>query len=199
MSDGGIALVQVLQIGGLAGVISAVVAASIKEHFDGRERARKAQFLALRLSLALETYFRICVDRIFDIEDFRGSRGNGGDNHVGLPAFVAFPPDSDDWRYLKHSITDELLNFPSEVRAIDESIHFEVFMDGRGADDGPDPEITLKPLYEVAFRSIELAKKVRDQHALPEVERARALEGRLLEKQTAFLDHLQRERAETGF
>jgi hypothetical protein len=121
--------VQVLQVGGLAGVISALFGGGVKEFFEWRERKRKARYLALRLSLVLEDYYHACTDRVYDIGNYHSSRGTIGRHDVGLPDLADYPVDPIAWMYLNQTIADEVLSLPAAIRAIDEGIKFHVNLD----------------------------------------------------------------------
>lgn len=184
--------VQILQIGGLAGVISAIINGGVKEFFEWNERKRKARYLALRVSLILERYYHACADRAGDINEYLDSRSNGGSNEVGLPDLAEYPSDAVSWVYLDQGIADEVLSFPAELSAINEGIYYNVNMDFDP--DGPNSEWTLEPLYEMAFKTISLARRVREAHGLSTQNRTKASEVRLLERQKHFLDKLEARR-----
>lgn len=198
MEDQTITWVQILQVGGLAGVISALFSALfgglVKEFFEHRERTRKAQHLALKLSLVLESYYHACRDRVYDIENYHSSYANAGSNDVGLPDITEYPDDPVAWVYLEKTVADEVLSFPAAIQAIDEGIKFNAYSDHMP--DGPDPEWTLEPLYEMAFRSIELARRVRSEHRIVETNRTHESETHLKQSRDRFLTKLteQRER-----
>lgn len=86
--------VEVLKVGGLAGVISAVIASLLREVSGYLDRRRQARYLALRLSLLFERYFYTCVRHIDDLRDYVSSRGNAGDITPGLPKVPEYPSDS---------------------------------------------------------------------------------------------------------
>lgn len=177
--------IQILQVGGLAGVISALIGGGVKEFFEWQERKRKARYLALRLSLIFEEYYHACADQIYDIESFHSSGGNAGSNDVGLPKLADYPLDANAWIYLDESVADHVLSMPASIRAIDEAIIFNANLDFQP--DGPDPECTLEPLFEMAFRSIRLARRIRSTHGLSEANRTQESEVRLKERQERFL------------
>jgi hypothetical protein len=192
---------QILQVVGLAGAVSAVVSAlitgGVKEFLEWRERQRKVRYLALRIALVLEAYYHACADRIADIENFHSSRGAMGSNDVGLPDIPAYPADSAEWTVLDPSIVDEVLSLPTAICAIDDGIAFSLHMDF--SPDGPDPDMTLGPLYEMAFRSIALARRVRPTHGLSEISRTRESEFRLRERHERFLQAQAAERQESRY
>jgi hypothetical protein len=184
MEGQSITLLQILQVGGLAGVVSALVGGVINEYFEWRDRRRKVRYLALRISLILEKYYNDCAGRVVDIENFISSRGAVGANEVGLPKPADFPEDPVAWIYLDESVTDEVLSLPAAIRSLNEGIWFDVDMDG--APGGPDPTWTLGPLYEMAFRSIRLARRVRSMHGLSEIHRTDESEKWLRESREKF-------------
>lgn len=198
MEDQTITWLQIFQVGGFAGIISALFSALfggvVKEFFEWRERKRKAQYLALKLSLVLERYYYACTDRVYDIENYRSSNGHGGSNDVGLPDITEYPDDPIAWIYLDKTLADEVLSFPAAIQAIDEGIRFNAYWDSMP--DGPDPKCTLEPLYEMALRSIELARRVRSKHDIVETNRTRESEAQLKQSRDRFLTKLteQRER-----
>lgn len=184
-----ISWIQILQVGGLAGVISALISGGVKEIFEHLERRRKARYLALRLALILENYYRACADRIYDIDLHIGSNGAAGNNFAGFPKLVAYPDDPIAWIYINQGVADEVLNLPAEIAAINDGINFNIGMDMDP--DGADPDITLKPLYEMAFRSIALARKVRSKHKLSKTNRTAESEQQLRGHQEKFLKELR--------
>lgn len=191
--------IQIFQVGGLAGILAGIISAfvngGIKEFLEHRERKRKARFLALQISLILENYYHACAERLYDIENFRGSNGHGGSNEVGLPDIADYPSDPSSWLYLKSEIADEVLSFPSVIRSVNSGISFNVWFDSDM--DGPDPRWTLQPLYETAFRTAELVRRVRQEQGLPATNRTLESEKHLNEKQQQFLSWLrERERRE---
>jgi hypothetical protein len=192
MDGQAITWVQILQVGGLAGVVSALFSVGVRELFEWLERKRRARYLALRLSLVLEDYYHACTGRVYDIENYHSSEGDIGRNDAGLPDLADYPADPVAWMYLNNSIADEVLSLPAAIRAIDEGIHFDINLDRQP--DGPDPELTLEPLYEMAFRSIELARRVRLTHGLSETNRTRESEVRLKENQERLLQALRERR-----
>lgn len=187
MENQTINLLEILQVGGLAGIISALFSGGIKESFEWMGRKRKARYLALRISLALEAYYNACRDRAYEIEDFHSSRGEVGKNHVGLPIIAEYPADPEAWMYLNTNIVDEILSLPASIQAIDESIYFNVNMDS--LPDGPDKEWTLEPLYEMAFRSIDLARRVRSSAGLSNTKNTIDSEIRLAKDHRDFLNN----------
>jgi hypothetical protein len=185
--------VQILQVGGFAGVVSALFAAlfggGVKEFFEWHERKRKARYLALKLSLVLEDYYYACRDRIYSINNYSGSNGNAGSNDVGLPKISTYPEDPVAWIYIDQAIADEVLSLPASIQLIDEGISFNAYMDH--VPDGTDPVWTLEPLYEMAFRSIDLARRIRLKNGLPELDRTRTSEDSLREYQKKILIELK--------
>ena len=164
----------------------------MKEFFEHRERTRKAQHLALKLSLVLESYFHSCSDRVYDIENYHSSNANAGSNDVGLPDIAEYPDDPVAWVYLNKTLVDEVLSFPAAIHAIDEGIKFNAYSDHMH--DGPDPQWTLEPLYEMAFKAIELARRIRSEHGLSEANRTDASEAHLKESRDRFLTKLTERR-----
>jgi hypothetical protein len=160
---------EILKIGGLAGVVSAFFGALFKEASEWMERRRKARFLALKLSVLLEEYFRACTDRLSDIEIYVSSHGQAGEIIVGLPDFPELPSDTAAaWLYLKPDVADAILGLPIEIRLLDDGIRFNTDMDG-----GPDvnPDWTLEPLCKVALETLDLAKRTRRLHWLKRLTR----------------------------
>ena len=66
---------------------------------------------------------------------------------MGLPPLSEYPADPNSWIYLDQETVDEILSFPAEIDAINEGIDFNinVICDP----DGPDPDLTIKPLYDI--------------------------------------------------
>lgn len=179
---------DILQIVGLAGIVSAVVTAGIRWWFEWQDRNRRARYLALRVSLVLEGYFNDCADRALEIETYIGSRGMGGTNYAGLPPPPEYPDDQASWMLLNQQVAEEVLSFPAHLRALDDGISFDIYMDGDP--EGPDPEWTLRHLYGVAFDTIALARRVRATHGLPGITRTERKEKDLKECQAEFEERL---------
>lgn len=179
-----ITLFQILQVGGLAGIISALFSGIVKEYFDWLGRKRKGRYLALKISLVLESYYHSCRNVANDINDHHNTLGEVGKNFVGLPKFEKYPEDSEVWIYLDPNIVDEVLSFPAKIKAINESIFFNVNMECEP--DGPNREYTLEPLYEIAFKSIDLARRIRSSANLSNIKRTVISEKNLKETQEKF-------------
>lgn len=181
-------LSEILKIGGLAGVISALAGVLFKEAFEWRERHRKARFLALKLSVLLETYFRACTDRLSDIHNYVSSGGHAGENIVGLPDFPELPVDTAAaWLYLKPDVADAILGLPIEIRILDDGIRFNIDMDG---DPNVDPDWTLEPLYDVALKTLDLAKQTRRRHWLGHLTRTSDTERWVTEARDKLADKM---------
>lgn len=178
----------ILQIVGLAGIVSAVVTAGIRWWFEWQDRNRRARYLALRVSLVLEDYFNDCANRALEIETYIGSRGMGGTNYAGLPPPPEYPDDQASWMFLNQHVAEEVLNFPAQLRATNDGILFDIYMDADP--EGPDPEWTLRHLYRVAFDTIALARLVREEHGLPSIARTERKEKDLKECHSEFEERL---------
>lgn len=183
--DGSISWLQILQVGGLAGVVSAIFGGGVKEYFEWRERKRKARHFALKLALTLENYYHACAERIYSIENYHGSNGNVGSNDVGLPVIAEYPVDQAGWIYLDQSVADEVLNLPAEIKAINSGVYFNADLDSNFPD-GPDPEWTLEPLYQMTFKAIDLARRIRSSHGIADISRNKESEIRLKNRYNSF-------------
>lgn len=188
MEEQTISFIQILQVGGLAGVVSAIVGGLVREISSWSERKRKAKFLALKLALLLEGHFRTCVDQVDDLENFISSRGSAGDNKPYLPEFGELPLDADAWLYLHRKAAEEVLNFPARIEAINAAIEDDFFYGNDPT--GPDPDVTLVPLYKHLFAALDLARYVRRKHRLGELTRTQSTEARMLERQNRLKERM---------
>lgn len=176
---------EILGVGGLAGVVSALFTGAIREYFRWRDRKRHARYLALRLSLILEDYYHRCVAAVYDIHNYQSSSGYLGDDISGLPPVPEYPADGEAWVYLAPGIADEILSLPARVQETNAGISFIRQLSEATPDD------TLEPLYDMAFMAIDLARRVRVAHKLPSASRTQDSEARLREDHSRFQSRLE--------
>ena len=118
---------DLLKIGGVAGIVSSVVTLVWSEVKDGWVRRREARHVALTTALSLEQYARearLMMHRA-DWAAHEAVRTQSYDplKKVALPELAY--PESIDWKWLKHKVTSQLREFPASLHSTRQSLYAE--------------------------------------------------------------------------
>ncbi|RQR30707.1 hypothetical protein DIE22_23465 [Burkholderia sp. Bp9142] len=118
---------DLLKVGGVAGIVSSVVTLSWNELREARVSRREARHVALTVALSLESYARDArlmmhhavwaaeeAGRLQSYEPIRG---------VVLPPFVF--PEPIDWKWLKHNVASQLREFPAMLHSTRQALSAE--------------------------------------------------------------------------
>lgn len=118
---------DLLKVGGVAGIVSSIVSLSWNELREARVSRREARHVALTVALSLESYARDArsmmnradwateeAGRLQTYEPLRG---------VALPPFVF--PEPIDWKWLKHNVASQLREFPATLHSTRQSLSAE--------------------------------------------------------------------------
>lgn len=81
---------------------------------EWRGMRRDARLSALHLALVIDQYAEACSGAVADIENYRSSRGNAGEEHVQLPPLPPYPEDM-NWRALDMRSATDVLSFRVSV------------------------------------------------------------------------------------
>lgn len=99
-----------------SGVLAAVLTQFATFLFTRRSNERKARYLALRSTLAIEDFGEACLVLVYE-NDAGQDDEPGGKQHVSLPKIDPFPEDDDGWRALPSELSHRLLTFPAKIHS----------------------------------------------------------------------------------
>lgn len=177
---------EVLQIGGLAGIVSALFGFIFKEGSAWLDRKRNAKFLALKICIEFEEYFKRCFSQIEDINDYISSSGHAGAMVSTIPEFLIPTIENNIGLSFNSNILDDILGFPGMIKYENERIEWILFHDFDP--DGPDPHETLPALYKISFFALDIAKLTRKKYHLRSPERIKKIEDNAREKFQEYLE-----------
>jgi hypothetical protein len=107
---------------GLVGVlIGAAISWGQAYWFSRRDAERAAQYLAVRIVCIFDKFLEDCVSVVKD----KGMPGQDGtyEPQEKAPDMPSFPNDI-DWKCIDHNLMYEILSFPSDIEAGDNTISF---------------------------------------------------------------------------
>ncbi|HKR42932.1 MAG TPA: hypothetical protein VJU59_25180 [Paraburkholderia sp.] len=118
---------DLLKIGGVAGLVSSVVSLVWSEVKDGRAHRREARHVALTTALSLEQYARearLMMHRAdWAAHEAARTQSYAPIKKVALPEMTY--PESIDWKWLKHKVTSRLREFPASLHSTRQSLSAE--------------------------------------------------------------------------
>jgi hypothetical protein len=118
---------DLLKIGGVAGIVSSVATLVWNEVRDGRARRLEARHVALTAALSLEQYARdarLMMHRaVWAAHEAARTQSYDPIKRVMLPELVF--PESIDWKWLKHKATSRLREFPPSLHSTRQFLYAE--------------------------------------------------------------------------
>ncbi len=148
----------VLQVGGLAGVVSAVCTFALGIVRERLQSKRDAAYTALRASLALEGFAAKCLDIIL-LEEVGLELGGRRTKAGSLPSLADLMSDA-GWRSVDPDLSDRALGFANQIEGAQLRINAAAFE----SEDFHRHEIEAAMLGDKAWK---LAAELRSTYSLP--------------------------------
>ncbi|MEI9403548.1 hypothetical protein [Mesorhizobium argentiipisi] len=176
-----------------AGLGSAFVQASTAYLTERWTRKTKADFLALRIAVMLETFTDQCAQLVYDNEYAEEFPDEPLPNwSITLPTFEPWPDDIDGWRSLDQNLVGRCLNFRSErdrqQRVLRDAIEY--------VEDDAEKHVAIVAA-DIGLAAWGLAEALRTEHGLlasqPNPDAAERLERRAKWAQDQFAEDRARQ------
>jgi len=148
--------IQVLTVGGLAGVVSAAASHGLHLLDASRKAKSAAEHLALQLAVSLEAFAALCASAAAEVEMFRSSSWHIGSGYEPIPDAPTFPEEPDAWRALEPSLRNRALSLSNTVRWEQAALDY----DKNGPAAEPDPRAFVPQALERNIKMALLAMKL---------------------------------------
>lgn len=104
----------VLGTGLLSAIISQLLNYFIQEQKVRSEKRTLAQYSAIRIAVALESYSIACAEMIYDVITYESSQGSRGKLHAQIPNSLVYSQDI-EWKTIEPQLCSESLTLINEI------------------------------------------------------------------------------------
>ena len=153
---------------GLIGVLLGAFLTAINEILkEKREKKKKAEFLAIRLTIIFEDFIQSCVEVVND-DGSMGGPSNDGCKYISAKApEINFQTLDVEWQCLPFDLLYEILHFPALLKEANRKISEE--FDISGAPDYEEGfEARQYQFSRLGLLAVQISKKLRSEFKMPE-------------------------------